>query len=131
MFGKILVLRILGKVAKVPNLVPLLKQLYLRNFRSKSKSDLIFIKTKVQMMFRVPFVFLYFHPFTWQIAFEYRQKRCHFSMVFHISRKISSLIFSRNTLKSCSITSGTILRKLHVRQNSRSGVMVPKFGKMW
>ena len=93
MFGKIPVLRILGKVAKVPNLVPLLKQLYLRNGRSKSKSDSIFIKTKVRMMFRVRLVFWYFRPFTRQIAFEYRQKRCHFSMVFLISRKISSLIF--------------------------------------
>ena len=51
-------------------------------------------------------------------------------MVFLLSRKISSFIFSRNTLKSCRITPGTILRKPHVRQNSRSGVTarnIPKF----
>ena len=55
--GKIWFSRNLGKGAKIGLIAPFLKQPYLLNGWSKSKSVLIFEKTKDRIMFCVRFVF--------------------------------------------------------------------------
>ena len=122
--------QISGKVAKVPNLVGVIKLTFLQNGWSKWKSVWIFKETKELSMFHIEMVFWYFSPFIWQIAFEVSANEVHFLMAFCILRNISSLFFSGNILESSRIIPGTILWKLHVPQKSRSrvtGRKMPKF----
>ena len=135
MFGKILVLRILGKLAKVPNLVGVLKLSYLPNGCFKSKSVLIFKERKESSMSPVKTVFRYFVASSGKSPSKFRQKMCHFLMVFHILQNIPAIVFFGNGFKSCSIIGATFWWKPHVRQKSRSGVTelnIPKIRvKIW
>ena len=117
--------KIWENVAKVPKLVGILKQLYLRNRWSKSKSVWIFKETKDSSFFHVKTVFPYFGSFTRQITFKVLPKKVVKSAIFGgfwILWKISSLLSSRYTLKSCRLIAGMIQWKLHAQENSDSGV---------
>ena len=100
--GKIWFSQNSGKVAKVPNLVGLLKQLYLWNGWSKSKSVWIFKKSKDSSFNNVQIVFSYFGLFTWQITFKVLPEKVVKSAIFSGFSNFTEncfTIFSGNTLE--------------------------------